>query len=195
MERYKFVYLSGFLASIISLSCLLLWLLTQQLFVAQLSFGLSILTAMMALSGAYYAYVFYNDKTVSKNTLKTRRKHFIGHTVALSLGLALSWVNFKTFKAQSFPTASEVVTVSVNNTSDSPVQNLSFQLGSQRQVIKTLDPRKSKSFELKPIGEGTFSAELTEEGLKREASIAVGSDNQFILLRVDYQHNLLAEVQ
>lgn len=195
MERYKFIYLSGLLASIVSLSCLLLWLTTQQLFVAQLSFGLSFCTALMALSGVAYAFSYYNDKSVSKNTLKARRKHFIGHTVALSLGLALSWVNFKTFKAQSFPKDSEIVTVSVNNTSDQAVENLEFKLGSQRHVIKSLEPRTSKSFELKPVGESSFSAELTEEGLKREASIAVGSDNQFILLRVDYQHNLLAEVQ
>lgn len=195
MERFKFIYLTGLMAIIISLSCLLLWLATQSTLVASMGFGLSFLTAFMIALGGYHAYVYYNDKKQSKNTLKERRKHFLGHTLALSLGLALSWINFSTLKNYVLPTENKKITVTVSNTSDKTVENLKFQLGSQKYTIKSLAGRKIQRFDLNPIGEGTFSTELMEDNFKREASIAVGSNNRSILLRVDYQHNLLPEVQ
>lgn len=195
MERFKFIYLTGLMAIIISLSCLLLWLITQSTLVASIALGLSFLSGFMVILGGYHAYIYYNDKKRSKNTLKERRKHFLGHTLVLSLGLALSWVNFSTLKNYVLPTESEKISVTVSNTSDTTVENLKFQLGSQKYTIQSLAGRKTQKFELKPIGEGMFSTELTIDNLKREASIAVGADNHSILLRVDYQQNLLPEVQ
>lgn len=195
MERFKFIYLAGLVAVIISLSCLLLWLMTQATIVASMGLGLSFLTAFMVILGVYHAYVYYNDKKFSNNTLKERRKHFLGHTLVLSLGLALSWTNFTTFKNYALPSKEQKIQLTVSNTSDKPVENLEFKLGSQKYTIKKLDKRKIQKFELKPVGESSFSAELVEDNLKREASIAIGAEDNKILLRVDYQHNLLPEVQ
>ena len=93
------------------------------------------------------------------------------------------------------PKAYQEVVVKVSNTSDRPVKDLSFQLGSQKYRIESLAPRKNQEFRLKPAGNTHFSSVLHEENYQREASIAVGEDNRFILLRIDYQHNLLPEVQ
>jgi hypothetical protein len=195
MERFKFIYLTGLVATIISLSCLLLWLFTKSTLIASMGFGLSFLTAFMVILGIYHAYIYYNDKKFSKNTLKERRKHFLAHTLVLSLGLAFSWVNFTTLKNYALPSENEKITLTVSNTSDKPVENVKFRLGSQKYTIDKLDKRKSQIFELNPVGEAIFYTELVEDNLKREASISIGSDNHEILLRIDYQHNLLPEVQ
>lgn len=195
MERFKFIYLTGLMAVIISLSGLLLWLSTQSTLVASMGLAFSFLTAFMVILGGYHAYVYYNDKKFSNHTLKERRKHFLGHVVVLSLGLAMSWVNFNTFKRYALPDKDQKIHLTVSNTSDAPVANLKFKLGSQKYTIKTLDKREIQRFDLKPVGEGTFFTELIEDGLKREAAITIGKNDREILLRVDYQHNLLPEVQ
>ncbi len=195
MERYKFIYLTGLIAMILCLSSLLFWLVSPQPLLATLGFYLSFLTFLISGVGVYHMFKYYNDKSASKNTLRSRRKHFLGHTITLSLGLAFSWVTFSTFQAQGAAPGASTVTVTVSNTSDMEIKDLHFSLGGQKKTVKALKGRESKDFKFKIGGTSTFSANLTEDGLKREAAIAVAEDNHRILLRIDYQHNLLPEVR
>ncbi|MGV3525290.1 MAG: hypothetical protein ACO1RX_13750 [Candidatus Sericytochromatia bacterium] len=195
MERYRFIYLSGLIPVMAASILLFLWILTGTAPVRWMGLLLTPLGFVLAMLGVYHASLYYMDRSVSDGERQRRRKHFLGHTVVLSLGLTLSFQGFNIFRSASARTGSDGLMVTISNTSDQAVKNLQIQVGGSRENIPEIAPRAKKDLRFNVLGETTLKAQLGDGESARKAEVLVGSDNHTVLVRIDYQQNILPEVQ
>ena len=196
MERHKFIYLTGLLPTLVLAILMAFWYFFSAPALAWLGVLLSPLGIIIVLIGLWHAAKYYNDQSVSDKERRSRRQYFLKHTVVLSLGLAMSWVGFRTFSPHaSFMGRAGQLEIRMKNTSDTPVKDLKLQIGKQTQTIPEIAARDDKILTVTVTEDTVLKAELDEEGLKREIQVQITPQDRSLFLRIDYQHNLLPEVQ
>lgn len=195
MERKRFIYLAGFMPIAICSVLLFLWLLTGFSLLGWLGVIMSLVGILITLAGFYHSYVFYNDKSVPDKERKDRRKHFLWHTTVLSVGLVLSFQCFQIFRQASAVPGREPLTIMVKNTSDKPAKNIRIKAGMFNELIKELPARGEKDFKLNLVQETTLTAELGTGAMAPKATLQVSPSDHTVLIRLDYNQNILPEVQ
>jgi len=198
MERHKFVYLAGLLPIAITSLVLLSWSLLGSQTLQWLGLVLSPLCFMLAFIGSLFGLQHYFEKQISVQERKQRRKHFIGHTLALSLGLAFSFQSFNLFRVEASRSLqqSTQLEVVISNTSMSPAKNIEVRLGEQVHRVKEVESRKDSRFHL-TIGEAdaVLTATMGSGSDLRQAEVVVDKSINFVRLRLDPQQNILPELQ
>lgn len=195
MERKQFIYLSGILPIAVCSVLVFLLLLTGFSLLVWIGLLMAGLGMLVAAFGCYHAYLYYSDKKIPAREQKARRQNFLGHTVALSLGLVFSYQSFQMFR-QSPVSAGEGsgLTIMVKNTSDKPAKDLKIKAGLFNQHIKELPARGEQIFNLNLMQETTLSAELGSGANVPKASLQVAPTDKTVLIRLDYSQNILPEV-
>lgn len=194
MDRAKFIYLTGLLPILLCVLLVALWILTASLPVGWIAVILSALAGIVSLIGIYHAYAFYTDKTVSKPEYQQRRKFFLGHSLALSLGLAMSFQTFQYLRASvASASATGGLTITVKNTGTETVKHLHFALGTYQQTIDELPGHGEKVFKTVLPMDATLSADFGQKDGPK-AQISIGSESRNVLIRIDPQQNILPEV-
>lgn len=196
MERERFIYLIGLVPIVITSVLLVIWLATGQPLLTWIGLLGSLLALLAVIYGFVQGYGFYNDKTVPERELKARRRHFIGHTVVLSLALAFSFQGLRVFKHNlAMPGQASGLEVLIKNTSDQPARDLQIQAGAFNERIAEIPARGQHSLHINLPVETVLTARLGTGTDKPAASIQVGPSDRSLLLRLDFQQNILPEVQ
>ncbi len=195
MERKQFIYLSGILPVAVCSVLVFLLLLTGFSLLVWIGLLMAGLGMLVSAFGCYHAYLYYNDKKIPTREQKARRQNFLGHTVALSLGLVFSYQSFQMFRQSSdSASAGGGLTIIVKNTSDRPAKDLKIKAGFFNQHIKELPARGEQTFNLNLMQETTLSTELGSGKDIPKASIQIAPTDRNVLIRLDYNQNILPEV-
>lgn len=194
MERRKFIYLAGLIPVIVCCLLQAVWMLTAAKPVSWLGLLGALLMLLFALFGCLHAYQFYHETNVSDQQKKLRRKDFLGHTIVLSLGLVFSFQSLRTFQSYAFASSKNEITLTIKNTSDQPVRDLHVELGMLNQTIKEIPARGEKELKVTLLSESRLLTYLGNGKNTPQANILVGPGDHTVLLRIDYQQNLLPEV-
>lgn len=195
MERHRFVYLTGLLPVLVSSVLLFLWMLLAAPLLSLLGVILTLVSLVVALLGCYLAYKYYSDSTSPATEQKSRRKHFLGHCVALSLGLAFSFQTFQFFRQNlAVPNSSQGLVITIKNTSLQPAKNFHVQVGLLNETIKEIPAQGKQVLTTHLAAETTLTAQLGNGENAQQAKVLVGPQDHNVLLRLDPLQNILPDV-
>lgn len=196
MERERFIYLIGLVPIAVTSVLLLIWLATGLPLLTWLGLLGSLLALLAVIYGFFQGYGFYNDKSVPERERQARKRHFIGHTVVLSLALAFSFQGFRVFRSNlAIPGQASGLEILIKNTSDQPAKDLQIQAGTFNERIAEIPARGERSLHINLAVETVLTARLGAGSEKPAASVQVGPSDQALLLRLDFQQNIMPEVQ
>lgn len=180
----------------VSTAILLLNLGGATAFVLFPSYSLRLAGYLMILAGVLgciYALALLNQALNEASDQKVSLSPVYKYFLAVFCNVGALFIFYKIYQGE-VPYITQNIQVTIKNTSYAPVDELRLSYGGMNKTIQNLKPNEAQTLSFYKMN-GSMEAILKHKDGDRTAQFNIAEDNYKVLLRVDWQNNIMPELK
>lgn len=195
MPNRNHIYLMALSAILLCCFLLTLWILTPAKGIAWLALFGSILALVITLVGLKKVFLLHSQSSHRSNPQAIYKYDLLGQSSVLIFALVFSFLSAQNFKDIAFsPVKANQVEILVSNTSDQQLDEINLKLGTFSRQFKAFPARKQEKMTVPLALSANLVIELKHQGQTRQSTLLVQPSDHQVLLRLDYNQNILPEL-